>query len=247
MSPDKTEKQLQSPRDLHVYILPSSVEAWTDNCCLSVLSPFDCEYSSGCYCVKWLNPTEITSLRPTQGPTYRDQQKWAAWGPQTISSSQIRVVLLPIITSENNNRHTYSHTHTSTHTHLFGVNLPLNLHSCSVQRSDHRKEACCCIWAHRGAIRGTALTSAEESRRGPSLCTRMFRNIRNSKLTSFSSCNSTCHALSSPTTSVCLLTDHSTKTGYRGECTSTDSSTMQHWWYVMAYYARSVPVSGPEA
>lgn len=116
-------RQKSNSRVLHVYILPSSVQAWTDNCCLSVLSPFDCEYSSGCYCVKWVNPTEITSLRPTQRPTYWDQQKWATWGPQTISSSQVRVALLPIVTSENNNRHTYSHTQALTHTYLVSTCL----------------------------------------------------------------------------------------------------------------------------
>lgn len=38
------------------------------------------------------------------------------WGLQTISSSQVRVELLPIITSENNNALTRSHAHKHSHT-----------------------------------------------------------------------------------------------------------------------------------
>lgn len=48
MSPDKTEKQLQSPRDLHVYILTSSVQkheltsvAYLSSLLLTVSIPLD--------------------------------------------------------------------------------------------------------------------------------------------------------------------------------------------------------------
>lgn len=130
-------------------------------------------------------------------------------------------MLLPIITSENNNAHKHSRTliwcQPATESAFLFVLLRAEV------RPPERSPAAADEPTVVQLQGGPALTSAEESHWGPSLCIRMFRNIRNSKLTSFSSCNSACHALSSSTTQYKDWL-------HRGESApAPDSSNMQHW------------------